>query len=229
MNIEIWSDFICPFCYIGKRKFEIALEKFPHREQVKITWRSFELSPGTLPKPGQDVYDYLAERKGQSREWAVQAHVHGRVHDPPGQAARLGRTHVCGGQVAVHRRHVLATLVQCPGERHRGVGRHGQDVEGPGRRRSRAHRHAHDRAAVARHQPPVVGGLRDPLGHLRSSPGRDRGDHRVDHRVGGLVVAGGSQENGWVGEEVELHHGGSVPAPPTTGQATYQRPLGFRP
>ncbi len=76
MNIEIWSDFICPFCYIGKRKFEIALEKFPHREQVKITWRSFELSPGTLPKPGQDVYDYLAERKGQSREWAVQAHVH---------------------------------------------------------------------------------------------------------------------------------------------------------
>ncbi len=76
MDIEIWSDFICPFCYIGKRKFEIALEKFPHREHVNVTWRSFELSPGVTPEPGQNVYDYLAGRKGQSREWAVQAHAH---------------------------------------------------------------------------------------------------------------------------------------------------------
>ncbi|MEW5905077.1 MAG: DsbA family oxidoreductase [Pseudomonadota bacterium] len=45
MQIEIWSDVICPWCYIGKRNFEQALATFPHKEQVQVIWRSFELDP----------------------------------------------------------------------------------------------------------------------------------------------------------------------------------------
>jgi predicted DsbA family dithiol-disulfide isomerase len=45
MQVEIWSDIICPWCYIGKRRFEMALAQFEQRESVKIIWRSFELDP----------------------------------------------------------------------------------------------------------------------------------------------------------------------------------------
>jgi protein-disulfide isomerase len=45
MTIEIWSDVVCPFCYIGKREFERALAQFEHAEQVQVVWRSFELDP----------------------------------------------------------------------------------------------------------------------------------------------------------------------------------------
>src|SRR6187402_2898432 len=68
MKVEIWSDIVCPFCYIGKRKFEKALENFPAREQVEIVWRSFQLDPGMQVIPGQSVHQYLAERKGVSLE-----------------------------------------------------------------------------------------------------------------------------------------------------------------
>ncbi|MGO4384744.1 DsbA family oxidoreductase [Specibacter sp. RAF43] len=64
MKIEIWSDVACPWCYIGKRRFETALAAFPHKDSVEVQWRSYQLDP-TLP----DHYDgtelgYLAERKG---------------------------------------------------------------------------------------------------------------------------------------------------------------------
>lgn len=74
MQIEIWSDIMCPFCYIGKRKFEAALAQFPGKDQVSVIWRSFQLDPTIESQPGKDVYTYLAERKGQSREWAEQMH-----------------------------------------------------------------------------------------------------------------------------------------------------------
>jgi len=45
MKIEIWSDVICPWCYIGKRRFEMALDKFEHKSDVQVIWRSFELDP----------------------------------------------------------------------------------------------------------------------------------------------------------------------------------------
>jgi predicted DsbA family dithiol-disulfide isomerase len=55
MQIEIWSDVICPWCYIGKRRFEQALEQFGHHQDINVIWRSFELDrdapkhyPGTL-------------------------------------------------------------------------------------------------------------------------------------------------------------------------------------
>ena len=45
MEVEIWSDVACPWCYIGKRRFEAALAEFEHRDEVRVTWRSFELDP----------------------------------------------------------------------------------------------------------------------------------------------------------------------------------------
>ncbi|MEO5998282.1 MAG: DsbA family oxidoreductase [Chitinophagaceae bacterium] len=74
MKIDIWSDIRCPFCYIGKRNLEKGLEKFEHNDQVKMVWHSFQLDPTLKNEPGKNVYDYLAEKKGQSREWSVQMH-----------------------------------------------------------------------------------------------------------------------------------------------------------
>jgi len=66
MKVEIWSDVVCPFCYIGKRRFEHALKQFAHNENVEIEWRSFQLDPDAKPVPGQTVHEYLAQRKGVS-------------------------------------------------------------------------------------------------------------------------------------------------------------------
>ena len=64
MKVEIWSDLVCPFCYLGKRRFEAGLAQFGHPEAVEIAWRSFELDANTAPRPGQSVFDHMAERKG---------------------------------------------------------------------------------------------------------------------------------------------------------------------
>lgn len=74
MKIEIWSDIACPFCYIGKRNFEDALEQFSENEFIDVEWKSFQLDPNAAPKTGVDAYTYLAELKGKSLEWSVQAH-----------------------------------------------------------------------------------------------------------------------------------------------------------
>lgn len=66
IKVEIWSDVVCPFCYIGKRRFEHALEKFPNRNDVEIEWRSFQLDPEVKPVPGMSINEYLAKRKGVS-------------------------------------------------------------------------------------------------------------------------------------------------------------------
>ncbi len=49
VQIEVWSDVVCPWCYIGKRRLEAALARFPHRDEVEVTWRSFQLDP-TIPE-----------------------------------------------------------------------------------------------------------------------------------------------------------------------------------
>lgn len=68
MTVDIWSDVACPFCYIGKRKFELALEKFTGKEQVNIVWRSFQLDPEAKPVPGKTQAEVLAQKKGWSLE-----------------------------------------------------------------------------------------------------------------------------------------------------------------
>ncbi|MFB3387705.1 DsbA family oxidoreductase [Flavobacterium sp. LAR06] len=73
MKIEIWSDIMCPFCYIGKRQLETALEVFPGNN-FEIEWKSFQLDPTIEPQSGKDVYTFLAERKGISVEQSIEMH-----------------------------------------------------------------------------------------------------------------------------------------------------------
>ena len=68
MKVEIWSDVVCPFCYIGKRKFESALKNFAHRDEVEVVWHSFELTPDFQPIPGESIHESLAKKKGVSAE-----------------------------------------------------------------------------------------------------------------------------------------------------------------
>lgn len=68
MKVEIWSDVMCPFCYIGKRNFETALEQFPDREHIEVVWKSFQLD-SSIPEVAEDSYqDYLVKRKGMRKE-----------------------------------------------------------------------------------------------------------------------------------------------------------------
>ncbi len=71
MKIEIWSDVVWPFCYIGKRRLEAALDQFQGKDDVEILWHSFQLDPSAKREEGKDIYDHLAEKYGQDREWAV--------------------------------------------------------------------------------------------------------------------------------------------------------------
>lgn len=72
MKVEIWSDVMCPFCYIGKRKFESALKQFAHANQVEIEWKSFQLDPDLVSDASKTVHEYLAERKGWTVDYAKQ-------------------------------------------------------------------------------------------------------------------------------------------------------------
>ncbi len=68
MIVEIWSDVVCPWCYIGKRRVEAALELFEHREQVDVIWRSYELDPtATVDSHGVDLVHHLAQKYGTDR------------------------------------------------------------------------------------------------------------------------------------------------------------------
>jgi predicted DsbA family dithiol-disulfide isomerase len=74
MHVEIWSDIACPWCYIGKRRFETALADFEHRDDVTVTWRSFELDPAAPRERDVDGATHLAEKYGTSREQALAMH-----------------------------------------------------------------------------------------------------------------------------------------------------------
>lgn len=76
MKVEIWSDFVCPFCYIGKRKFEAALQSFTHKAAVKVMYKSFELSPDAKRDGNPDVHTYLAAKYGMSRDQALENTKH---------------------------------------------------------------------------------------------------------------------------------------------------------
>lgn len=77
MTIEIWSDIACPFCYIGKRRFERALAQFEKRSEVQIVWRSFQLDPDLATDPNASAIESLARRKGWTLEQTrqIQAQV----------------------------------------------------------------------------------------------------------------------------------------------------------
>lgn len=70
MTVDIWSDIRCPFCYIGKRNFENALEKFPEKEKVQVNWHSFQLDPNLETQPNLSTLDYFVQVKNVSEEQA---------------------------------------------------------------------------------------------------------------------------------------------------------------
>ena len=76
MKIDIWSDIRCPFCYIGKRKFEMALDQFADKDKVEVTWRSFELDPNLETQPDINAVDHIAAVKGMTRDAAERMHEH---------------------------------------------------------------------------------------------------------------------------------------------------------
>lgn len=76
MKVEIWSDVMCPFCYIGKRKFETALKQFSAADQVEIEWKSFQLNPDLKTDANKNTTQHLAEIKGWSIEKAAEMTAH---------------------------------------------------------------------------------------------------------------------------------------------------------
>lgn len=66
MQVEIWADIVCPWCYIGKRRFESALARFRHRDRVDVVWRSFELDPYAPPQIEGTLDELLARKFGVS-------------------------------------------------------------------------------------------------------------------------------------------------------------------
>jgi predicted DsbA family dithiol-disulfide isomerase len=73
MQVEIWSDVVCPWCYLGKRRFERALESFDHRDDVTVVYRSFELDPSAPPGVTTPTVELLAGRFGMSVQQANDA------------------------------------------------------------------------------------------------------------------------------------------------------------
>lgn len=70
MKIEIWSDFACPFCYIGKRKLEIALNKFQYKDEVELVFRSFELNKESKKKYDGNLNEIISKKYGITLEQA---------------------------------------------------------------------------------------------------------------------------------------------------------------
>ena len=106
IQVEIWSDVMCPFCYIGKRQFESALAGFEDRDRVEVIWKSYQLDPELKPVPGLSLYDYLARRKGMSVEDSRQ--MHDRVTQT---AARVGLDYRFD-RVVVNNSHAAHRLIQ---------------------------------------------------------------------------------------------------------------------
>lgn len=73
MSIEVWSDVMCPYCYMGKRMLENALAQFPHRDEIELVWRSYQLEPSLEAGTTIDIYQLLA-RKGYDRQTVIKAH-----------------------------------------------------------------------------------------------------------------------------------------------------------
>ncbi|MDQ3233451.1 MAG: DsbA family oxidoreductase [Pseudobdellovibrionaceae bacterium] len=87
ITVEIWSDILCPFCYIGKRRFQTALAAFPQRDQVEVTWRSFELDPNAKRDNNISIHELLAKKYGRTVEWARESSANLEA-----QGAQLGLT-----------------------------------------------------------------------------------------------------------------------------------------
>lgn len=70
LKVQIWSDIMCPYCYIGKRRIESALAQFDHKDTVEIEWKSFQLDAHFIASPGDNTIDHLAKKYQKDTTWA---------------------------------------------------------------------------------------------------------------------------------------------------------------
>jgi predicted DsbA family dithiol-disulfide isomerase len=70
LKVQIWSDIMCPFCYIGKRRIEEALQNFEHKEAVEIEWKSYQLDASFVASPEDNMVEHLAEKYRKDNDWA---------------------------------------------------------------------------------------------------------------------------------------------------------------
>jgi len=75
MQVEIFSDVVCPWCAIGKRRFEAALARFEHADEVDVVWRAFELDPGAAVQREGDNLQRLAKKYGMTLQQALEANA----------------------------------------------------------------------------------------------------------------------------------------------------------
>ncbi|MFC7490124.1 MULTISPECIES: DsbA family oxidoreductase [unclassified Knoellia] len=74
MRIDVWSDLVCPFCHVGRRRLELALEQFEHADEVEVTWHSYQLDRSAPAVVEGSNVDRIAEKYGRSREEMVAQH-----------------------------------------------------------------------------------------------------------------------------------------------------------
>ncbi|MFG2431137.1 DsbA family oxidoreductase [Streptomyces sp. NPDC048590] len=103
MRVEIWSDIACPWCYVGKARFEKGLAAFGHRDEVEVVHRSFELDPGRAKGDTELVIDMLAQKYGRTPEEArgMEANVAANAHAEGLGYRTEGRDH--GNTFDIHR------------------------------------------------------------------------------------------------------------------------------
>jgi predicted DsbA family dithiol-disulfide isomerase len=101
--VEIWSDIVCPWCYIGKRRFESALDQFEHADEVDVRWRSFELDPHAPFRRSGSMAEHLAAKYGMSVDEAADRLEHmDRLAEKEGLTYDLAHTQG-GNTFAAHR------------------------------------------------------------------------------------------------------------------------------
>lgn len=114
MKVEIWSDVMCPFCYVGKKHFENALAQLPFKDKIEVEWKSFQLDP-TLPVEGasESTLDYLVKRKGMPKE-----QIEGMMHhlDQSGAVVGIEFRQDIAIPVNTFRAHRLIHLAQSHGK-----------------------------------------------------------------------------------------------------------------
>lgn len=70
LKVQIWSDIMCPFCYIGKRRIEEALQNFEHKDAVEIEWKNYQLDASFIASPEDNMVEHLAEKYRKDNDWA---------------------------------------------------------------------------------------------------------------------------------------------------------------
>ncbi|MES2240258.1 MAG: DsbA family oxidoreductase [Bacteroidota bacterium] len=73
LKIQIWSDIMCPFCYIGKRRLENAISEFGHQDAIEIEWKSFQLDPNFIASEDDNLVEHLAEKYRKDKDWAIES------------------------------------------------------------------------------------------------------------------------------------------------------------